>query len=337
MKNFAKGLIVVALSLILVPLVPAVVSSFFDDEVAVNAPAQLDKPQATEAYGLIESVSVYDTVSQTVKTYAIEDYLVQAVLGTLSANAEPELVKAQAVLMYTYILGRRLEETESPTPELNGCDISTDTNKYLPIVSREDFIASNGDEALTLWENVSEEVNEVIGEYIAFDGYPIVPAYCFSCGGRTESALDVLGEDVEYLQSVESEYDSDYISEAAYSKMELFARITTKSEGITLLGEPSEWIVPVEVTPSGYVKTVLLDLKYTVSGAELAGWLNLPSARFKVSYSEEFERFTFEVSGSGHLVGLSQYGANEMARRGSSYDKILKYFFTGVTIEESVA
>ncbi|MCD7889466.1 MAG: SpoIID/LytB domain-containing protein [Oscillospiraceae bacterium] len=310
------------IALVAFPIITVLISEgsayFFQaDEETVEAFAD----SSTSAYPFIEEVYVYDITTEAVTILSIEDYLTYSVLGTLQMDAEPELIKAQAVLMYTYILGRRTEEESNPTEELGGCDISTDINKYVRLAYDSDYI-----------EKVQSAVGEVKGEYITHNGSIIVPAYCVSNGGISESALTVLGEDVPYLQSVVSNYDSEYITEISYTSDEIFARITTQDESITLLGNPSDWIVITVTTDTGYVTEITLDKDIIVTGKQLASWLNLPSARFTVSYSEEFDRFTFSVSGSGHLVGLSQYGGNKMAEEGYSYSDIISFYFTGVEI-----
>ncbi|MCD7784980.1 MAG: SpoIID/LytB domain-containing protein [Oscillospiraceae bacterium] len=314
------------IALVTFPVIAVLISEgsayfFQSEEEALPALSQNTEPKA---YPMIEEVNVYDVTKESVTTLSIEDYLTYSVLGTLQMDAEPELIKAQAVLMYTYILGRRLEEEASPTTELFGCDISTDTNKYVRLVYDSDCMGK-----------VRSAVSKVIGEYATYNGNIIAPAYCVSNGGVSESALTVLGEDVPYLMSVESEYDSDYITELYYTSDEIFARITTQNEGVTLLGDPSEWIEVTSSTDTGYVTEVTLAGDKTITGKQLSSWLNLPSARFTVSYSSEFDRFIFRVSGSGHLVGLSQYGGNKMAEAGYSYYEIISFYFTGVEIVTS--
>lgn len=333
MKDFIKGLAVTAAVLILAPLVPAVLAPAVRDNPGETVPAVADI--AEPIYKLIENVSVYDGESGEAVNYSCEDYLTAAVFGSVSAAAEPELLKAQAVLMYTYILGRRIDESLAPTYELHGCDIGTDTEKYIRLVSDSEAKALYKEKYGEYNQKVRNAVREVAGEYCAYNYAPIVPAYCFSCGGVTESSLTVLGTDVPYLKSVKSPYDEGFTSEAVFTKDELFARISTQNEGLMLLGDPAGWIETVSAEESGYVKEIALDSKYTVSGQQLAGWLNLPSARFTVSYSEEFSRFTFNISGSGHLVGFSQYGANEMAKNGMTYKELLTHYFKGITIEKS--
>ncbi|MCD8005725.1 MAG: SpoIID/LytB domain-containing protein [Oscillospiraceae bacterium] len=326
MKNVLRGLIFVTIALVAFPVISILISEgtahFFQTE--EEAVPVLSQNTEAKTYPLIEEVRVYDVTTGSVITLSIEDYLTYSVLGTLQMDAEDELIKAQAVLMYTYILGRRLEEESAPTTELYGCDISTDTNKYVRLVSESDYI-----------DKVRQAVKEVEGEYVTYSGSLIAPAYCVSNGGISESAFIVLGKDVPYLISVESEYDSDYMTELYYTPDEIFARITTQNESITLLGDPSEWIVITETTETGYVTEVTIAGDITITGRQLASWLNLPSARFTVSYSNEFDRFTFSVSGSGHLVGLSQYGGNKMAEEGYSYKDIICFYFAEVEIASS--
>ncbi len=336
-KNIIRGLLFVTITLVVAPLITMLISEgtayfFQTEEEAVPA---LSDSSVIQTYPLLDGIYVYDVTTGTVAAYSVEEYLTYSVLGTLQMDAESELIKAQAVLMYTYILGRRLEEENEPTEELYGCDMSSDTNKYIRLVDEESARLIYGDEADAYIEKVRNAVSEVAGEYITYNGSLIAPAYCISNAGVSESAETVLGEDVPYLQSVTSEYDSDYITELTYTSDEVFARITTQDESITLLGEESEWIVITDTTDTGYVTEVTFDMDTTVSGRQLSSWLNLPSARFTVSYSNEFDRFTFTVYGNGHLVGLSQYGGNKMAAEGYSHAEIIEFYFTDVEIVSS--
>ena len=340
MKNFMKGLALVAAALILIPLIPAVMSAKSEGGTAAaqnitDAVAAMAVLQDDMNCRYIDTVKIYNAESGEALSVPIDDFLSAAVLGSISPTAEPELLKAQCVLMYTYILGKRLRSVYSPDAEIEGCDISTDSKKYIRLVWQDEADKLYSEQLPEYKSKVQSAIESCKGEYLAYDGRPIVPAYCFSCGGVTESAKTVLGEDVPYLKSVESEYDSGYVTEAVYSKDELFARLAMAQPSITLMGETKDWITISEMSDTGYIKALLLDGERTISGADFASLLDLPSARFTFKYSEKFESFTFKVSGAGHLVGLSQYGANEMAKRGSGYDEILKTYFTGAEIKKS--
>ncbi len=343
MKNFIKGLFIVAAVLIVVPLIPVCISAKYKTAGSgrpvgsdiIEAAATIAVTGEDLQYRYIDSVKVYDIESGKTVDMPIEDYLFEAVLGSISPTAEPELLKAQTVLMYTYILGMRLRAIRSPDSGINGCDISTDSEKYARLVSVEEADKLYLKEVPDYKSKVMNAIESCKGIYLAYGKKPIVPAYCFSAGGVTESAEYVLGEKVPYLVPVKGDYDADYITEAVYSKDELFARLALSDKAFTLLGPCEDWLSISEASETGYVKSILLDGKYEIDGAELARLLSLPSPRFTFKYSEEFDSFTFKVSGAGHLVGLSQYDANEMAKRGADYKQILIKYFVGTKIEES--
>lgn len=336
MKNFIKGLLLVALMLATIPLIPTLDSIIMqafnkeknpslDDEDAVAAVSNGIREQIGE-------VRIYDETTKQSKTVAIEDFLTQAVLGSVSPEAEDELLKAQTVLMYTYILGKNEAGTAFADTKQNS-DPEGEVNKYLHLVSKEEAREIYGEKADMYIEKVGAAVKACLGEYLCYDGKPIAVAYCFSSGGRTESAETVLGEDLPYLQPVECGYDRECFTEAVYTSEEVFARLSTQDLPITLLGKPEQWLVITEATDSGYVKEVTVDGSASISGSKLAELLELPSARFTLSYSEKYKRFSFEIYGAGHLMGLSQFGGNEMAKKGAKHKEILSYFFPGTSLE----
>lgn len=322
MRDFFKGIAVITAALILVPLFLLLAEVFTPKPQTIPAVSEL--PPENTAYALIREVVVYDTVKQTAFTLSTEDFLQSALMAQLTETAPKEAIKAQATLMYTYILSQRLNQLANPTPALFGADISTDSSKYPALVlDKEAPIA------------FKTAVSEVLGDYIAYNGEPIQAAYCVSSGGYTESALTVLGEDIPYLQSVKCDFDADYVTEVLYTSDELFARITTSCQGVTLYGEPNEWITKLSASSGGYVTEVTLCNDHHIKGTLFASALNLPSANFTYKYSSEFDRFTFTVRGCGHLVGLSLNGACEMAKQNKTCEEILKHFFTGIEIIHS--
>lgn len=327
MKDFLKGFAVITAALLIFPALPYFAGKFFKaEDQAVEAAAEINMPKET-GLPLITEVKIYDAVSEREITVTAEEYVASALAAQLSPTAEPELLKAQAVVMYTYILKRRLDEEKSPTPELYGCDISTDSSKY-------PRLALNADESFDL-EPFRNAAKAVVGEYCAYDGEPITAAYCFSAGTTTESAETVLGVDIPYLKSVPTGEPDGYISTVTYTSDEVFARLTTADGGYVLLGDPGGWIGLKETAESGYVKSLYLDSRFIVSGSEFARLMNLPSARFTFRYSPATDRFTFSVSGSGSLAGLSLRGGNALAQEGLNYREILSRFFPGTEIMQA--
>lgn len=329
MKEFFKGMAIITLALLLIPAIPLLFQAAF---VTPSAPAVSETVLNEKEYALLETVSVYDIVKQETFTMSAEDYLIASLFSHLEKDAHPELIKAQTVIMYTYILGRRIDELASPTPELCGADISTDSSKYLSLMLPDEAMAHYGEEYGKMLETYKSLINEVLGIYCAYDGEPIEPAFCRSSGGKTQSALTVLGKDVPYLRSVDSEYDEGFITDVSYTSTEVFARISASGKGYVLYTDPSQWIKPAVVTPDGYIVEIRLDDGYTISGRWLASVLNLPSAKFSVSYSIQLDRFTFTVYGNGHLVGFSQYGAQKMAEQGATWRELLEHYYAGIEI-----
>lgn len=323
MKDFFRGLAVVTAALLVFPAIPYLIGAIYSSEEAevieADAEALIPRKDVTS----VQEVYVYDAADDRVVTLSAEDFVAEALAAQISPEAEHELLKAQAVVMYTYILKRRSEETVSPTPELCGCDISTDILRYPKLISGDGYDL----------EPYRQAAREVAGEYITYNGEPITVAYCHAAGLATESAKTVLGADIPYLSSVASNEPDAYYTTVSYTSDEVFARLTTTDKGYVLLGDPSEWIKAGETADSGYVKSVLLDSRFEVSGSEIARLLNLPSARFTFRYSSATDRFTFTVSGSGSLVGLSLRGGNEMAKEGSGYLEILAHFFPDTAVE----
>lgn len=328
MKDFYRGLAVITVILLLFPAIPALMGIFIPQKESLPASSEINLPkEETHSYDYISQVYLYDTSAKKEIILTTEEYLVSALAALISPEAEKELLKAQTVLMYTYILGRRLDETASPTPELFGCDISTDTSKYPKLAL--------GKEEPIDREPYHQAVKEVIGEYCAYENQPISVAYCYSSGTLTESAETVLGIDLPYLKSVSTHEPDAFYTTVSYTSDEVFARLSTSESGYVLLGDASGWITPNETEESGYVKSVLLDSRFLVSGIEMARLLNLPSARFTFIYSPATDRFTFTVSGSGSLVGMSQRGAEVLARQGNDYRQILNSFFSQIEIKSS--
>ena len=333
MKNFFKGLTVITLALLIFPAVPWMIGAVSSQE-TVPAAAEItvqkggaeddeDDEKNAENKPLTE-VRVYDEATRREIVLTAEEYVASALAAQLSPDCDPELLKAQAVLMYTYILRRMADEAESPTPELYGCLVSTDRSKYPTMLL--------GDEEtldLSAYRKIAKEVE---GIYCAYAGEPITVAYCRSAGSSTESAKTVLGVDVPYLKEAATYEPDEFYTTVAYTSEEVFARLTTSPDGYILLGDPDGWIKIKDAAANGYVKEVYLDSRFIVSGSEVSRLLNLPSARFTFRYSKATDRFTFTVSGSGSLCGMSQRGAAVMASQGKSYREILEHYFDGVEI-----
>ena len=100
----------------------------------------------------------------------------------------------------------------------------------------------------------------------------------------------------------------------------------------TIFGRGAKLLFRHKTTDNGYVKEICYCGKKT-TGSDISKLLGLRSADFKISFSEG--SFTFTVKGYGHGVGMSQWGANCMAKQGSSYKEILLHYYNCATLEKT--
>ena len=343
MKEFLKIVCIFAALVIIIPLIgfmggqptqeesyssENITESISDTTSATKSPdpdifshAAADKP-----FFLLECESG-DVLEMTV-----EEYVIGAVLAEMPAFFEKEALKAQAVAVHTYALRRISEQLASPDAELHGAYISNDSSKYQAYFTPEQAAAFYGESYEKYRQNVAEAVSESINDILVYNGEPIVAAFHSISSGKTESAEIIWGNAVPYLIPTESTGDLNapsYSDTAVFSAAEAEARLTESEYDITLPEEQSEWFKILSVSPSGTVTKVSVGDKI-LSGTELRSLLNLRSACFEISCADS--SFTFTTKGSGHGVGLSQYGANEMAKNGADYREILLHYYNGAEI-----
>ena len=179
------------------------------------------------------------------------------------------------------------------------------------------------------WSSVAVEVRHQV---LVFRGEPILAAYHSASGGRTASAEEVWGQALPYLVSVPVEHEED--SPDTYWRASVSR--TTLGRALVPLGVqvgPVRELRVVERSPSGRARVV------RVRGRE--GEKEIEARALRASLGAEVIRSTlFEIrptadgflivgSGHGHGVGMSQWGAEAMARRGASYREILMFFYPG--------
>ena len=100
--------------------------------------------------------------------------------------------------------------------------------------------------------------------------------------------------------------------------------------GADLSGDPSGWFGVPASNEGGTVSSILVG-GVTLTGSQVRELFSLRSACFTVAW--DGANFTFSVTGYGHGVGMSQYGANAMAKAGSSFEEILTWYYTGTQVE----
>ena len=147
-------------------------------------------------------------------------------------------------------------------------------------------------------------------------------------------AVEVWGNPVAYLKSVDSpegEEVPNYRTQTVLSPEEVKALVLEAYPGADLTGAPSSWFGEASRNEGGGVISVPLG-GVTLTGGQVRSLFSLRSASFTVAW--DGSQFTFDVTGYGHGVGMSQYGANTMAKNGSSFRDILTWYYTGAEVGE---
>lgn len=339
MKDLFKITGIFALFIIIIPMIGFIAredkTAAEPEETAVSVTEGApEKTYPDDTYG--EEFSVLDCSTGQIMAMTMDEYIKGAVLGEMPASYGIEALKAQAVAVHTYAVRRMEQQREDPDPELMGAYISNDSSKYQAYFSPEQAKAFYGDDYEEYDRKAAEAVSAVRDEILVYNGEPIVAAFHSISGGRTESAENIWGVALDYLVPVDSEADEGsplFESEAVFTSDELYARLTQSDFGITIPdgADKAKWIEITETTDSGTVLKAKTGDK-ELTGMELRALLGLRSPVFTVSCSEKEDCFTFSVKGSGHGVGMSQYGAEQMAESGANYREILSYYYTGAEV-----
>lgn len=257
-------------------------------------------------------VTIYRNNGEIV-TLELEHYLIGVVAAEMPASFNIEALKAQAVAARTYALkyiseGKKLTDTEA-------------TQSYK---DKEELKIKWGIDFNKYYQKIEDAVKSTEGVYMTYNGKYIDAVYHASNNGYTVSSFDVWGNDIPYLNSVESNFDintSSYLREKIFLLEEFNQKlgvIFNLKENINIIKDETN-----------HVKNVLIGNE-NFTGVEFRQKLGLRSTDFDIDVVGEKIKIT--TRGYGHAVGMSQYGANEMANRGFNYLDILNHYYGGIII-----
>lgn len=265
-----------------------------------------------------------------VREMTLADYLVGVTAAEMPASFEPEALKAQAVAARTYTLYKLV----SGSNHGDTADICTDSTCCQAYISMENARANWGGQADAYEAKIREAVTATDGEAILYGGVPILAVFHSSSAGLTRAAGQVWQNDLPYLQPVDSPEAAasipNYYSRVEFTPEVLKEKLLAKIPAADLSGDRKSWLKNAVRDSAGSVETLEVG-GVTVKGGTVRSALGLRSACF--DWELQDGSFVFYVTGYGHGVGLSQYGANAMAEEGADYKAILTHYYTGVTVE----
>lgn len=281
-------------------------------------------------YTKYATIKLLHAKTKQVEEVKIDDYIINVVSAEMPADYELEALKAQAVVARTYTIYKAQNKKH------DDADICDDFACCQAWITKEDRMNRWKEELReSNWNKITQAVKETQGKIVTYEGKPINAFFHSNSGGTTEVPVNVWGgTGYPYLQTVETageEQYSQYSSEVVLSKEELLKKLKEKYSDIKINFDKKDEIKILEHTDSGRVKTIKLGNK-NLSGVEIRTLLGLKSTNFEIQ--KEKQNYKFIVKGYGHGVGMSQTGANSMAKTGSNYEEIIKHFYTSVEITD---
>lgn len=260
----------------------------------------------------------------------VDDYLCNVVSAEMPADYEVEALKAQAIVARTYTIYKVLNKKH------DNADICDDSTCCQAWISKDDRLARwEESKRESNWQKICDCVNSTKGKVITYDNQPINAFFHSNSGGITEVPVNVWGgTGYPYLQSVETSGEdayTQYSSEVIFTQEELINKLKEKYDDISIDFSNDDDIKILEYTESSRVKTVKFG-NHELSGVETRTLLRLRSTNFEII--KDGNNIKFSVKGYGHGVGMSQTGADSMAKQGSTAEEIIMHFYTGVEIKD---
>ncbi|CQR58657.1 stage II sporulation protein D [Paenibacillus riograndensis] len=308
---------------------------------APPAPAAKEAPQP--------KVSVYLSHSGQIETLPLEEYVSGVVAAEMPPGFELEALKAQAVAARTFIV-RRLQAGDHSGVPVPGADV-TDTVSHQAYVSKAALERkwTRGGRSAEL-AKVRRAVLETRGVVMTYQGQPITASFFASSGGYTENSEDYWNAAVPYLRSVASPWDQDITPNLAvtytFSNAELIQKLGIAAAALPASRDlaASGPAKPVSSSSASGLPAEVLSLtaghrvqKISIGGMVFTGRevrekLGLRSSQF--TWKRKGNKVLITTYGNGHGVGMSQWGANGMAKQGSTATQILKHYYSGISFNQ---
>ena len=309
-----KKILVVLISIILVPLS---ITNFF-----------YEYKEKYVKYGIITNKSKSKKVdirvlrsNGNIEKIDLEKYLIGVVSSEVPTSFEKEAIKAQAVAARTYALKQMENKTNDPY------DVKDDTSSQ---------VYKSDEELKKIWKDkyeekikiIKEAVDETKGEYITYDDKVTYAFFFSTSNGKTEDNKDVFGQDLPYLKVVDSSFD-----EQETDNFKVIKTLPLKEfyQNLKIDYNDNLTITNKELTTSNRVKNITIN-NITFKGTDVRSKLSLRSTDFNIE--KNGDNVVITTKGYGHGVGMSQYGANALAKQNKNYQEIIKYYYQGTNLKK---
>lgn len=319
------GIIAIVMSIIMI-VIPIICVEKFQDR------SKMEKDQIWDG----KPVKILITEKNKLCELSFEEYVKGVVYAEMPAEFEIEALKAQAVAARTYAYGRIIKKYKSKDSSHPDADICSDSTHCQAWKNFDDAFNSKGkNEVKKLKEKISRAVELTKGEILEYKGEVANPLFHSNSGGVTADALEVFGADVPYLKSVFSpgeDVSSEFLTTKYFTWKVLGEKITNSYPGIKMSKEyDGKNFEILEKSKSGRVLKMQVGTQI-LKGTDVRKMLGLNSTMFDVLQNKS--GLEIKVRGYGHGVGMSQWGANNLAKEGKNHHEILTYYYTGIGFEK---
>ena len=259
----------------------------------------------------VDKIKVRVDVEDNIIEVDINEYIIGVVAGEMPALFHPEAIKAQAIASRTYLINH-LQYNDS---------ISNTTNDQV-YLTKEEMKEKWLDRYNEYYSKIKRAVLQTSDKIMYYHNKPIKAYYFSKSNGYTASSETVFKEQIDYLVSIESPFEGDDIHIIHMTKEEFCKKLEITCSSIK--------IDNIKKDNSNRIHTISINDR-TLTGVEVRKKLSLRSTDFSINTNKDIVEIT--TNGYGHGVGMSQYGANYMAKKGYTYEEILKYYYKDINID----
>lgn len=277
------------------------------------------------------SVRVFRVGTGKIDTVPLEEYVMGVVAGEMPAEFEIEALKAQAMAARTYITLRLAKKDFKDVPKDAHV---TDTVKHQVYMDDKQKRERWGSAYTWKEARIRQAIEQTAGQVLTYQNEPINATFFSTSNGYTENSEDYWETRIPYLRSVKVPWDNispNYEETVTMTVQQMEKKLKTKIAQPAAAGD-NTWQKVLSRTAGQRVKEVKIGDK-TFTGREVRTMLGLKSSHFTMSI--ENGKVKIRTLGYGHGVGMSQWGANGMAKEGKTAEEIVSYFYKGVQIESA--
>ncbi len=325
MKNIAAYVIFILFMTILLPL-------FLVKGCEMNKEGTPIKDEQQKIIEGKELVKVYNIKTGSTDEMELEEYLKGVVAAEMPAAFHIEALKAQTIAARTYALNR-IERFKDGNPEHITAPLCTGIHcqAYLTL---EELGQMHGQGWITeYWPKIVQAVDDTKSMVVTYEGELIDAMFHSTSGGMTEDSENVFATAKPYLRAVASpneESSPKFKVSITMTFNDFVKKIQEIVPNIKITKKNVTQVIKVaDKSETGRIKKLMIGDKI-IEGRDFRTLFNLNSTNFKINLIGD--NIEIETLGNGHGVGMSQWGANAMAKNGSSYEEILKHYYQGVEI-----